>query len=195
VVGRRGTACRASSSSGGDRLGAWREVHSTGGAHGGVCGAVPWPEVSGDGGVPMDVAAASDTLPVPLLCCRVRVDPCLRKGWRPLRSWTRCSRHGSTAHQRWQRGAGASTRRGLKSRATTSTLSRALHGGRQLDTGAPLEEVRLETHGPLLWWLARRSSTSRVRSSRAAMQDRREEWDGSGERVGKLGFSSTRRQG
>jgi hypothetical protein len=65
VVGgrQRGPAWRASSGGGGDRLGARREVRSTCGARGGVGGAVLWPEVSGDGGAPMDTAAASDTLP------------------------------------------------------------------------------------------------------------------------------------
>jgi hypothetical protein len=48
---------------GDNRLGARRQVWSTGGAHGGVGGVVPWPEVPGDGGAPVDTAAASDTLP------------------------------------------------------------------------------------------------------------------------------------
>jgi hypothetical protein len=43
--GRRGTAWRASFGGGGDWLVARREVQSTGGARGGVGGAVPWPEV------------------------------------------------------------------------------------------------------------------------------------------------------
>jgi hypothetical protein len=42
---RRGTAWRASSVGGGDWLVAWREVRSTGGAHGGVGRVVPWLEV------------------------------------------------------------------------------------------------------------------------------------------------------
>jgi hypothetical protein len=48
VVGGRpeGTAWRASSGGGGAWLVARREVRSTGGARGGVGGAVPWPEVS-----------------------------------------------------------------------------------------------------------------------------------------------------
>jgi hypothetical protein len=62
VVDRRGTTWRASSNGGGDWLVARREVWSTGGARGGVDGAVPWLEVSGDGGAPVDMAAASDTL-------------------------------------------------------------------------------------------------------------------------------------
>jgi hypothetical protein len=43
--GRRGTAWRASSGGGGAWLVAQREVQSTGGAHGDVGGAVPWPKV------------------------------------------------------------------------------------------------------------------------------------------------------
>jgi hypothetical protein len=45
VGGRRETAWRASSGGGGAWLMARREVRSTGGARGGVGGAVPWPEV------------------------------------------------------------------------------------------------------------------------------------------------------
>jgi hypothetical protein len=37
--------------------------------------------------------------PMPLLCQRVRAGPCLRKGWRPLRSWTGHSRHDSSEEQ------------------------------------------------------------------------------------------------
>jgi hypothetical protein len=93
VVGWRGTARRTSSSGGGDRLGVWREVRSTGCARGGVGGAVPWSEMPDDG-----------------------ADPCLRKGLLPLRSWTGRSRHGGTAHQQRQRGAGALARCDWKSR-------------------------------------------------------------------------------
>jgi hypothetical protein len=58
VGGRRGTAWRASSGGGGAWLVAQREVRSTGGARGGIGGAVLWPEVpvcvevllSGNGG-------------------------------------------------------------------------------------------------------------------------------------------------
>jgi hypothetical protein len=116
VVGWRGTARRTSSSGGGDRLGAWREVRSTGCARGGVGGAVPWSEMPDDGGAPVDVAAALDTLPGSLFCQHVGADPCLRKGLLPLRSWTERSRHGGTAHQRRQRGAGALARCDWKSR-------------------------------------------------------------------------------
>jgi hypothetical protein len=65
---------RASSGGGGDLLRARREVRSTGGACGGVGGAVSWLEVSGDGGAPVDMAAASDTLPgtTALSTCRSR---------------------------------------------------------------------------------------------------------------------------
>jgi hypothetical protein len=45
VGGQRGTAWRASSGGGGAWLVARREVQSTGGARGGVGGAVPWTEV------------------------------------------------------------------------------------------------------------------------------------------------------
>jgi hypothetical protein len=41
AVGLRGTTWRASSGGGGDRLGAQREVRSTGDARGGIGGAVP----------------------------------------------------------------------------------------------------------------------------------------------------------
>jgi hypothetical protein len=59
---RRGAAWRASSGGGGNRLRARREIRSTGGAHSGIGGAVPWPEVPGDGGAPVDTVAALDTL-------------------------------------------------------------------------------------------------------------------------------------
>jgi hypothetical protein len=57
AVGRRGTTWRASSSGGGDWLVAQREVQSTGSAHGGIDRAVPWSEVPGDGGAPVDTVA------------------------------------------------------------------------------------------------------------------------------------------
>jgi hypothetical protein len=47
----------------------------------------------------------------------------------------------------------------------------------------------------LLRWRARRSLTWRTSSSGATAQGERAERDGSGERVVKLGFSSTRKQG
>jgi hypothetical protein len=59
----KGTAWRASSGGGGDWLVAQREVWSTGGARGGIGGAVPSLDVSGDGGAPVDTVVASDTLP------------------------------------------------------------------------------------------------------------------------------------
>jgi hypothetical protein len=81
VVGWRGTAWRASSSGGGDRLGAWREVRSTGCARGG--GAVPWPEMPNDGDAPVDVAAASDTLPGATALPTRRSRPVLEEGVAP----------------------------------------------------------------------------------------------------------------
>jgi hypothetical protein len=63
AVGQRGMAWMASSSGGGDWLAARREDRSTGSARGGIGGAVPWPEVPGDGGLPVDTTTASDTLP------------------------------------------------------------------------------------------------------------------------------------
>jgi hypothetical protein len=71
----------------------------------------------------------------------------------------------------------------------------ALLGGRQLDAEAPLGEVRTETHGRLLWWLARWSSIPRASSSEAVAQGGRAERNGSGERVAKLGFSSNVKAG
>jgi hypothetical protein len=81
--GQRRTAWRASSSGGGDRLVARREVRSTGGAHGGVSGAIPWPEVPGNGGAPMDTAVASDTLPGATALSRRRRQPMLEEGVAP----------------------------------------------------------------------------------------------------------------
>jgi hypothetical protein len=63
AVGRRGREWRASSGGCGDWLVAQREVRSIGGARSGVSRAVPWLEVPGDGGAPVDTAAALDTLP------------------------------------------------------------------------------------------------------------------------------------
>jgi hypothetical protein len=83
AVGRRGMTWRASSGGGGDWLVARREVQSTGGAHGGVGGAVPSPEVPGDGGAPVDMAAASDTLPSATALSTCRSWPVLEEGVAP----------------------------------------------------------------------------------------------------------------
>jgi hypothetical protein len=83
VVGWMGTARRTSSSGGGDRLGVWREVRSTGCAHGGVGGVVPWSEMPDDGGAPVDVAAASDTLPEATALPTRRSRPMLEEGVSP----------------------------------------------------------------------------------------------------------------
>jgi hypothetical protein len=60
-----------------------REVRSTGGACGAVGGAVPWPEVPGDGGAPVDMAAASDTLPGATALSTRRSWPVLEEGVAP----------------------------------------------------------------------------------------------------------------
>jgi hypothetical protein len=76
-----------------------------------------------------------------------------------------------------------------------SALFGALLGGRQLDVEAPLGEVRTETRGRLLWWLAWQSSIPRTSSSEAVAQGGRAERNGNGERVAKLGFSSNAKAG
>jgi hypothetical protein len=187
AVGRRGTTWRASSGGGGDWFMARREVRSTGDAHGGFDGAVPWPEVPGDGGVPMDMAAALDTLPGATTLSTRQSRPVLEEGVAPVVQLDRAieaRRHGLSTAAARSRGT-----RAVRHEEKSDCISylRALLGGRHLDVG--------ETCGRLLRWLMRRSSTSRVRSSGAAAQGGRTERDGSRERVAKLGFSSTRRQG
>jgi hypothetical protein len=108
VVGQRGIAWRALSGGGGDWLGARREVRSTGGAHGGVGGAVPWLEVPGDGGAPVDMAAASDTLPGSTALSTRRSRPVLEEGVAPDAQLDRAleaRRHGSSTAAARSRGA------------------------------------------------------------------------------------------
>jgi hypothetical protein len=108
VVGQRGIAWRALSGGGGDWLGARREVRSTGGARGGVGGAVPWLEVPGDGGAPVDMAAASDTLPGSTALSTRRSRPVLEEGVAPDAQLDRAleaRRHGSSTAATRSRGA------------------------------------------------------------------------------------------
>jgi hypothetical protein len=74
---------RASSGGGGDWLVARREVRSIGGARGGVGRAVPWLEVPGDGGAPVDMAAALDTLPGATALSMCQSWPVLEEGVAP----------------------------------------------------------------------------------------------------------------
>jgi hypothetical protein len=107
-VGRRGTAWRASSGGGGDWLVARREVQSTCGAHGSIGEVVPWPEVPGDGGAPVDTMVASDTLFGATALSTRQSRPVLEEGVAPaaqldraLEAW----RHGSSTVTVRSRGA------------------------------------------------------------------------------------------
>jgi hypothetical protein len=76
---------------------AWREVRSTGSAHDGFNGVVPWPEVPRDGGAPMDMAAALDTLPGATTLSTRQSQPVLEEGVAPAEQQDRALeawRHG-----------------------------------------------------------------------------------------------------
>jgi hypothetical protein len=60
-----------------------REVQSICGGRGGVGLAVPWPEVPGDGGAPVDMAVALDTLPDATALLTHRSRPVLEEGVAP----------------------------------------------------------------------------------------------------------------
>jgi hypothetical protein len=90
----------------------WRlargEVRSTYGAWGGVGGAVPWPEVPGDCGAPVDMAAASDSLPGATALSTRRSRPVLVEGVAPAVQLDRAleaRHHGSSTVAARSRGA------------------------------------------------------------------------------------------
>jgi hypothetical protein len=87
---------------------AQREVRSTGGARGGVGGAVSRPEVPGHSGTPVDTVAASDTLPSATTLSKHRSRPVLGEGVAPaaqLDGALEARWHGSSTAAARSRGA------------------------------------------------------------------------------------------
>jgi hypothetical protein len=138
AVGRRGTTWRVSFGGGGEWFVAQREVRSTGSAHGGFDGAVLWPEVPGDGGVPMDTVAVSDTLPGATTLSTRRSRPVIEEGVAPVAQLDRAlkARRRSLSMAAARSRGTRSARHEEKSDCISSL--RALLGGRHLDAGAPL---------------------------------------------------------